>query len=289
MPRGHCRLVLNSVSGRLSNIERFAMSRIIGQKVLHYDQVTSTNDLARTWAEEGEPEGLVISAQMQTDGRGRMGRTWTAPPGTSILLSVLLRPPLLAIDAPFITQMAAVTAFSALLEIVDFTGFPSPARLSLKWPNDVLLNGKKCAGILVETGFEDTRLNFAVVGFGINVNFSMRDFPDLAPFATTLSDELGRTLDRDRLEGILLTRMDEYYHRLCSGKDGQMAIFEEWRSRLGTIGQAVRIATPSGEEEGVAVDVAGDGSLILRRRGDLIRLYTGDVTVLKDADQRRLE
>jgi BirA family transcriptional regulator, biotin operon repressor / biotin---[acetyl-CoA-carboxylase] ligase len=265
------------------------MSHIIGQKILHYERVTSTNDLARQRAEEGEPEGLVISAEEQTAGRGRMGRSWLAPPRTCIQLSILLRPPLPAFEAPVIMQLAALAVTSALRELVESSGPPPLPAVNLKWPNDVLLNSKKCAGILVETGVEGEMLTFAILGIGINVNHSMRDYPEFAAFATTLADELGRAVDRDGLQKALLTKLDDYYSRLLEGKAGHLAIFEQWRSQLETIGHTVRVGTSSGIEEGIAIDVDVDGALLLRRREDLIRIYSDEVTVLKGPAQRSLE
>ena len=265
------------------------MPRIIGRLILHYDEVTSTSDLARQLALEGELEGLVITAEHQTSGRGRMGRNWLAPPRTSVLLSVLLRPPLPADAASSVVQMAALATASVLRETVASTAPPPLPDIALKWPNDVLLKGRKCAGILVETSIEGERLDFAILGLGINANFSMIEYPELLPFATTLADELGHAVDRPELEQALLTKLDYYYARLRAGKAEQLAIFEEWRSQLGTLGQEVRIGTPSGIEEGVAVDVDTDGALLLRRGEDLIRLYSGEVTVLGGTEQRRLE
>jgi BirA family biotin operon repressor/biotin-[acetyl-CoA-carboxylase] ligase len=265
------------------------MTRIIGRRVLDYDRVTSTNDLARLRAEEGEPEGLVITTEEQSAGRGRLGRGWIVPPHSSIQLSVLLRPPLAPIEAQSITQMAALGVAATLRELVEMVGSSPLPTVTLKWPNDVLLNGKKCAGILVETGVEDDRLAFAILGVGINVNYTMSDYPDLAPFATTLADELGHAVDRDTLEDALMTKLDACYARLRESRDGRWSIFQEWRGRLSTLGHAVRVAMPKGIEVGIAEDVDTDGALLLRREGDLIRVYSADVTVLKEANERRPE
>jgi BirA family transcriptional regulator, biotin operon repressor / biotin---[acetyl-CoA-carboxylase] ligase len=265
------------------------MRRIIGSTILHYDEVTSTNDLARARAEEGEAEGLVISAERQTAGRGRMGRSWTVPPRSSIQISVLLRPALPPLSASGIVQMACLAAGAALREAAAQAERDRPGIVALKWPNDVLLNGKKCAGILVETSVENERLKYVIVGLGINVNYTMQEYPSLAGFATTLADELGHVVDRTALLDSLLNKLDDYYYRFCSGKAGEALVFHEWRSQMATLGQTVQIATPSGIEEGIAIDVGEDGALLLRRQNDLIKIYSGDVTVLKRLDQRSLE
>lgn len=247
-------------------------TRIIGRHILRCDRVTSTNDRAREFAAESEPEGLVITAEEQTAGRGRMGRQWHAPPRTSIQLSLLLRPPLAPHQAPRLTAIAALALTAALRAEWGLTP-------TLKWHNDVLLHDKKCAGILVETAITGDALSYAIVGIGVNVNFSMpAAYPDLAPFATTLADELGHAVDRAALERALLERLDAYYARLRAGED----FLDEYRAHLSTLGRAVRAETPWGIEEGIAEDVDLDGALCLRCNGKTIKLIAGDVTLLKD-------
>ncbi len=248
---------------------------IIGRRIIHYDRVTSTNDLVREWAENGEPEGLVIAAEEQTAGRGRLGRQWIGPRGTSLQFSVLLRPPLAAAQTARLTPLAALALAATLREELGL-------RPGLKWPNDVLLNEKKCAGILVETSFEADRLSYAVLGVGLNVNYSMREFADLAPFATTLLDELGREVNRDALERAIIKSLDAHYARLLAGDD----VFSEWRSQLTTLGRYVRVVTPNGIEEGLAEDIAPDGALVLRQEGRTLRLYAGDVTLARESTPR---
>lgn len=264
------------------------MARVIGRKVLYYDRVTSTNDIARSLAEAGEPEGVVVFADKQTAGRGRKGKIWTVPPLSSIQFSVIVRPLIPASEASGLVQMSALSVCEALREFAESIGFPRPISVTLKWPNDVLLNGKKCAGILIETGIEGQALAFAIVGLGINVNFSMREYPDLAEFATTLADEFGHDVDRGALREALLNKLDAYYELFKSENSGRKAIFEAWRSRLATIGQSIRVSTGEGIEEGVALDVDVDGALILQRGEGTIRLYSGDTTVLKGREGRSL-
>ncbi len=244
----------------------------IGREVERYEQVVSTNDRVRERAEQGAAEGLVIVAEEQTAGRGRMGRRWLAPKGSSLQFSILLEPPLAPWEAFRLTQIAALAISSTLRREFGL----SPA---LKWPNDVLLNEKKCAGILIETALEGDALAFAILGIGLNVNYSMCDYPDLAAFATTIQDELGHPADRDELEAALLSKLDEYYGRLRAGED----FYTEWREQVSTLGRPIRVSTPQGILTGIAEDVARDGALLLRCNGRLIPLYAGDVTVLRDA------
>ncbi len=243
---------------------------IIGREVLRYEQVESTNDLARMQGEQGASEGLVIMAEEQTAGRGRLGRRWLAPKKSSLQFSVLLRPALSPAQAFRLTQMAALAVADAIGEL--------GLTATLKWPNDVLLNNRKCAGILIETALQGDALAFAVLGIGLNVNFSMRDLPGLAPFATTLADELGHPVECEALAQALFARLDQYYVGLNGGAD----FHAEWRGRLSMLGQPIRIATAHGIETGIAEDVAADGALLLRQGTSLVPFYAGDVTIIKD-------
>lgn len=246
------------------------MAQFIGRKILRYDEVQSTNDVAREFAEAGEPEGLVISAEYQRAGRGRLGRRWTVPHGTSIQLSVLLRPRLRIAKAQQITQCAGLAVAQTLRTEYDLTP-------TLKWPNDVLLNGKKCSGILCETSFEDTALAYVILGIGLNVNYTMRDYPDLSHHATTIFDELGHGVNRDELEHALIANLDDYYARWGQGT----SFLEEYREALGMLGAAVRVVTPTGVLQGIARDVDADGALILEVDQTSVRLLAGDVSILK--------
>ena len=245
---------------------------VIGQRVERYEVVESTNDLARAQAERGKAEGLVITAEEQAAGRGRMGRKWIVPRGTSLQLSVLLRPSLAPTAAARVVRMAALAVVETLADFLQL----SPR---LKWPNDVLLNGRKCAGILLESSLRGDELEYVVLGIGINVNYAMRDFPELAPFATTLQDAVGHAIDRSALERALLMQLDAQYRKLLYGKD----FVQEYRARLDMLGQPIRVATRDGVLEGIAQNVADDGALVLARDGVLINLYAGDVTILKQA------
>ncbi len=252
-----------------------SMAAIIGRTIVRFEQVASTNDLAREYALRGQPEGLVVTAEEQVAGRGRQGRRWLAPPGTSLQMSILLRPPLAASQVWRLTPLAALALTSVLRDELGL----APA---LKWPNDVLLNGKKCAGILVETSIENSGLAFAIIGLGLNVNFSMRAYPELVDYATTVADELGRTVDREALEHALLERLDVYYARLRAGQDLSL----EWRQQLVTLGQSVRVANGPEVLEGIAEGVDADGALILRSGDTRVRLYAGDVSIIKELPPR---
>jgi BirA family biotin operon repressor/biotin-[acetyl-CoA-carboxylase] ligase len=246
-------------------------NRIIGRKVLRYEQVESTNTLVREYAERGEPEGLVIAAEEQVAGRGRMGRKWIVPRGTSLQFSVLLRPPLEPRHASRLMPMAALAIAQTLERELHL-------QPMLKWPNDVLLDGKKVSGILTEASMQGDELVYVILGIGLNVNYSMRNYPDLAPFATTLQDALGRAVDRVELERALFAKLDRYYARVRRGE----TLVDEYRSRLGMLGQPLRVANGDKILEGIAQDVDDDGALILLQGDSRVKLCAGDVTVLKE-------
>jgi BirA family biotin operon repressor/biotin-[acetyl-CoA-carboxylase] ligase len=243
----------------------------IGQRIERHTVVASTNDLARAAAQRGAAEGLVITAEEQLAGRGRFGRKWRVPRGTSLQLSVLLRPPLPPTATARVVRMAALAVALTLEEHLHLAP-------TLKWSNDVLLNGRKCAGILLESSLRGDVLEYVVLGIGVNVNFSMRAYPDLAPYATTLQAELGHEIERGALENALLAQLNAQYAKLLYGED----FLDAYRARLTMLGQSIRVAAPTGILEGIAQDVTDDGALILNCQGTEARVYAGDVTILKE-------
>lgn len=244
---------------------------IIGRELRFFPSVGSTNDMLKQAARQGAAEGLVFVADEQTAGRGRRGRSWTAPPGTSLLVSALLRPIWLAPREAFVlTMLASVAAAEAL----ESTGLP----IDLKWPNDLHVAGRKLGGILVETELNEERLAWTVIGCGINVNWEPTAIPELGESATSLSRELGQPLARRPLLLALLTALDTHYLELRRG--AHSALFTAWRSRLKTIGQQVRADTPQGILHGLAEDVTSEGSLIIRDASGVRHTVTaGDVSL----------
>jgi BirA family biotin operon repressor/biotin-[acetyl-CoA-carboxylase] ligase len=262
-------------------IQHDLQSTIVGRAIEYYPQAGSTNDLARRQARAGHPEGLVILTDEQTAGRGRMGRAWAAPPGSSLLLSLLLRPAWLApADAFSLTMLAAV----ALCEAVEQV---APLHAALKWPNDLLLpvriaagpTLRKAAGILSEIELDGDQIDWVVIGIGVNVNWSpsgIVDGRDLAEVATSIAAAGGQPVERLPLLRALLERLDARYAALRHG--GHADLFERWRDRLTTLGQPVQISLPHGELRGVAEDVERSGALRVRdKHGDLHTIMAGDV------------
>ncbi len=248
-------------------VARDMRARVVGRRVVYFESVDSTNDLAAELAERGEPEGTVVIADEQIRGRGRMGRAWIAPKASSVLMSVVLRP-----SIEHAAQIGMAVGLGACDAIEQATGL----KPQLKWPNDILLNGKKCAGILVEVKTLGEEIEYAVAGLGVNVNFRAAEAEGIPRDATTIADELGKLMPRARLVKEILRGIDDYYARLRAGAD----LRGEWKQRLVNLGRRVRAWTASRIEEGIAEDVDGEGALLLRRDdGSLARLIAGDVTL----------
>ncbi len=232
---------------------------------------TSTNDVARDLASRGAPEGTVVVADYQTAGRGRMGRRWLAPPGTALLCSILFRPDVSPDRAHDLTTIVALAAADAVQETAELA-------VALKWPNDLIVvrpeGWRKLGGLLAETGFSADRLEYVVVGIGINVNIPPEALSDLAPDATSVLAETGRETDRHLLLERMLAGIAARYQRWYAGERPHA----EWATRLATLGRPVRVVTAEGEQHGIAEGVNEDGALLLRTPdGALHRVRVGDV------------
>jgi BirA family biotin operon repressor/biotin-[acetyl-CoA-carboxylase] ligase len=240
---------------------------IVGRQVLHFAKVSSTMDVAREHARRGAEDGLVVLADEQTAGRGRFRRRWVTHPESSIALSLVLRPP--AQHLPALSMMSALATIAAVTEA---TGL----QADIKWPNDVMIKGKKVGGILVESERGSSSEAMAIVGIGINVNFDVSEYPEIAESATSLSTELGSEISRTALVRTLLIELDRYYHALLQGQPMR----EEWARCLSTLGQSVRVTSGESVEEGIAEAVGDQGQLILRRAdGSLKELLGGEVSL----------
>lgn len=259
-------------------IERWLTTRWLGRRLVHLERTGSTNDVASDLAARGAPEGTVVVAEEQEAGRGRLGRRWLAPPGTCLLCSLLLRPTGLAPERA--AQLTMLTALAAADAIADLSGL----RAALKWPNDLIVEGhaqtshsyRKLAGLLTETALTGARLDYAIVGIGINVNVPPQDLALLAPDATSILAETGQRLERARLLAALLGQAEARLERLRAG-DSPVA---EWAGRLAFLGQPVEAQTPTGRLTGVAESVDEDGALRLRLAdGRLERLRAADVSL----------
>ena len=241
-------------------------TRFIGQRLLYYPSLPSTMATARQVARQGAAEGTVIIADEQTAGRGRLKRAWLTPRG-NLALSVILSPSL-----PSLTSLIMLASLAVVRSIVSVTGL----KPQIKWPNDVLLNGKKVSGILIENDFLGDKVAYSIIGIGIDVNLKLADFPEIQPIATSLSDESGKEVSRLKLIRYLLVEMENLYLGLSAGG----SLYEEWRDNLVTLGKVVRATTDDAVYDGIAESVDRDGSLLLRRRdGTSVKIVAGDVTL----------
>jgi BirA family biotin operon repressor/biotin-[acetyl-CoA-carboxylase] ligase len=233
-------------------------------EVRWFDSLDSTNRYVLEEARRGAAEGLVAVADFQTAGRGRRGRDWVAPPGASLLVSVLLRPSLAPEQTPLVTMACAVAMAVAIARVAGFTP-------GLKWPNDLVVGDRKLAGILAEREGDAV-----VVGAGVNVEW--REFPpELAETATACNLEAGHAVDRRAVLDAFLAELDARYAELD-------AVTAEYRSRLATLGRRVRVERSGDALVGRAVGVGDFGQLLVEGdQGDVVEVHVGDVVHLRDA------
>lgn len=255
-----------------AEILRGLRSRVFGRKIQYFRSVSSTNLIARELAREGEDEGTLVVAEEQTQGRGRLGRNWISPSGTGIWMSLVLRPAIAPVDAPRLTLAAAVAVAEAVREV---TGV-SPG---IKWPNDLLAEGRKFCGILTEMDAEIERVHFVILGIGINVNLRKADFPEpLRTQATSLREVCGHPISRQELLCRVVECLEERYLETVSERFGE--VLAAWRAHSVTLGQPVTVTSVAGTIEGLAEDVDADGSLLVRLdSGILKRVLAGEVTL----------
>jgi BirA family biotin operon repressor/biotin-[acetyl-CoA-carboxylase] ligase len=221
---------------------------------------------AKRLAEGGAAEGTVVIAEEQTAGRGRLGRDWLSPRG-NIALSLILYP-----SVEQLTALNMLVSLAVAHSIEKVTGL----KTEVKWPNDVLIGGRKVCGILVENAIRGKEVEWAVVGIGLNINLPLTSFPGAAIEATSLSQEAGRGVSREEVLKTLLEELEGLYSAWQSGE----LIYEEWRNRLSTIGKEVRVRWGDGVVEGYAESVDDKGQLILRcRDGSVVEIPAGEVTL----------
>ncbi len=247
-------------------------TRLLGREVHYWPVLASTNDVAREQAAADTPEGLLVLAEEQRFGRGRRGRRWEAPLGSSLLASLLLRPAFLPPAQSFL--LTALAALGIAEAIARQTGL-QPA---IKWPNDLLLSGRKVCGILIELESRPDRLEWAVLGWGLNVNTSFAGDAALRQSAISLAEAAGRPFPRLPLLWACLERLEAHYEAARAGR-GE-TVWAAWRARLETLGRQVAVAAPGGTIVGRAIDVSRDGALLVEQDGgEVARVLAGDVTV----------
>jgi BirA family biotin operon repressor/biotin-[acetyl-CoA-carboxylase] ligase len=245
--------------------EKQLIERLYLRPVRYFSQIGSTNDIAREWVNNGAVTGSVVVADEQVKGKGRLGRAWHTPPGTALIVSVILHPRLE--DLPQITMLGAL----AIYDMVKHLGITS---VGIKWPNDVMLNGLKVSGILPEAVWENGKLVGVVLGMGINVRIDFTN-TDLVNKAISIEPVLGQRVERLDLLVDLLAGIDYWSQRLGSDE-----LFDTWKNRLVTLGQDIHVKTFDKEIIGLAQDVDRDGALLVRREdGQIERVIAGDIAL----------
>jgi BirA family biotin operon repressor/biotin-[acetyl-CoA-carboxylase] ligase len=262
---------LVEVPDRLTALELSPLlaTRELG-RTLHYEErLSSTNARAYELANEGAFHGEVVLTEEQTAGKGRRGRSWASPPGKNLYFSAILRPELSPQRAPELTLVAAV----ALCETLREAG----AHASIKWPNDVQIDGKKVAGILTELSADPERVHFVVLGIGVNLNANPADFPaEVAEIATSVASSRGSAVPRALFTAALWTRIEQWLD--IHAEDGFAPVRAAWKSMASTLGQDVLVRGEQRELRGIAEDLDEDGALLLRTpEGKIERVVAGDV------------
>ena len=255
-------------------MSRLGKVNVIGREIMVLQQTTSTNDEIEKAAMNGHEEGLVVFAESQTHGRGRMGRRWSSPAGKGLWFSFLLRPRLAPGEC---TQLTAATATALVRAIQDKTNI-SP---EITWPNDLMIQGKKVAGILTEMSAELDNVRHVIVGIGIDVNQTASEFPaEIQSTATSLKLATGKNISRTDLAITILRELDQDYSRIVRGKFSDVA--DEWASRCSTLGKQVKIIVGRRRIIGRAEALDESGALLIRtEHGRVERVTGGDVTVTK--------
>lgn len=243
----------------------------LGRKIVHYHQIDSTNKEAKKLAASGEKEGTIVISEEQLAGRGRLGRTWISPAGTGIWMSVILRPSIAPTDASKITLLAGLAVCEGIKEA---TGLP----VQIKWPNDLVLHNKKICGILTEMSAEMEKINYIILGIGINVNTD--SFPeDLKNTATSLKIEGEKEYDRKEIVKAILMYLEQYYELYMKNQDME-DLLEKYKNHCLTLGKEVKIIHRNEEFIGKAVDLSKEGELIVEKQdGQVITVFSGEVSV----------
>lgn len=245
--------------------------RYMGRHVEVFQETDSTNIQAKRLAEAGVPEGTLVVTESQTAGKGRRGRSWVSPPGTGIWMSLVLKP---QIDPAKASQLTLVAALAVAAGIEDACGLKG----QIKWPNDIVMSGRKICGILTEMSTDKQAIRYVIVGIGINVN--MTEFPEeIARTASSLYLESGRFQDREIVTACILKRMEDYYQRFLDTGD-LSGLKREYESRLANLGRQVTVLEPGGQYGGLCRGITEGGELLVEKAdGSVAQVMSGEVSV----------
>ena len=252
-------------------LESRTHTKYVGQTVYYSHEVDSTNTWAKRLAEEGAPNGTLTTAETQTAGKGRRGRVWKSPEGTSVSMSLLLYPDLEPAKAPMLTIVMGLAVVQGVQRALG-------VDTRIKWPNDAVLNGKKLCGILTEMSARIDYINYVVIGTGINVN--QTEFPEeIAEIATSLAIEMGHPVNRAKIVAAVLEAFEENYEKFLEAGD-LSALQEAYEAVLANKDQPVRVLDPKEPFEGVALGITSTGELRVRKEdGTIAEVHSGEVSV----------
>jgi BirA family biotin operon repressor/biotin-[acetyl-CoA-carboxylase] ligase len=254
-------------------IEPGLRTKIFGKQIIFYHELSSTQSAAKELGRRGAEEGTVVISETQTQGKGRKGREWFSTPGQGIQISVILRPRLKPAQSIQIPLVAGVAVAQAIAEV-------TPLKPRIKWPNDIIVGRKKVGGILTEMSAEIDRIDYVVLGIGLNVNTPQTLFPkEIGEIATSLAEELGGPVSRVRLLQSFLREFEGLYREFAIS--GFQTIRERWKAMSNTIGAWVEPSDMDGAKmKGKILDIDADGALLLQKRnGSIERILAGDVSL----------
>lgn len=254
-----------------AELESLIKTETAGRRVTYFDQVDSTNNEARRLAEQGAPDGTLVVAELQTSGKGRRGRSWTSPPGTGIWMSLILRPDFAPLHASMLTLAAAMAVETGIRQA---TGLDC----RIKWPNDIVLEGKKICGILTEMSTEEDCIRYVVIGIGINVN--IREFPEeIRETATSLVLVSGEQVRRAPIVAAVIEAWERYYGRFKETLDMSL-LKSEYNARLVNREREVKVLAPKGDYCGISRGINDRGELLVELEDGQVReVISGEVSV----------
>ena len=254
-----------------SRLQDGLRTKCFGRKLVFLQEVDSTSNYAKELAGYGASEGTVVIAETQKRGRGRRGREWVSPAG-GLWFSVVLKPMFSAGEAVRLVFVASVAVAETLERLYDL-------KVETRWPNDVMVNGRKICGVLTEISTTGEKVNFAIVGIGINANFGVRVLPEsLRELATSLRKEVGHNVRLEELFTALLECLEKKYDLLVSG--GFSGLLDEWKRCAVFLGREVEVACGDARFNGLALDVDHEGALVLKLNdGGTRRFFVGDVSI----------
>jgi BirA family biotin operon repressor/biotin-[acetyl-CoA-carboxylase] ligase len=273
VPRKGYKMLDKPIIIQAAKLMQSLQTKTLGRVLRIYDEVDSTQNIAHSLVRQGAVEGTLVLAEQQNAGRGRMGRSWYSPKGKGIWMSLVLKPTIAMQFTPQLTLLVAIALCRAIQAHV-------PQQVGIKWPNDLLINGRKISGILLESSAEDERLNYVIAGIGISVNLTSEDYPtELRAKATSLFIEKGQLIEREQLICDFLLQLEvllELYEQM-----GFAPIRSLWEALTISLHKPIRIQTAKGWVEGTANSIDEMGALwVTCNDGEIIKLYSGDIELL---------